>query len=144
MITTNSLKKYFDLLQNNSNLWNIKSIQKPIDNLLLDASNFPNNIIEYNWISKDKFRWNHEINSIMKLSNGNYVYFYSGETHGGFADAIKYSKLSSDNVLDKDNFFSTTMELYVGNSLESVVNIIKNNIYQPFLYKFYLYDIQNK
>ena len=62
------LKKYFNLLINNPTLWNLNSIQKSVNNQKLDAGDFPNNIVEYLWTSKDKIRWDHEINSFMKLN----------------------------------------------------------------------------
>lgn len=138
------LNKYFNLLKNNNNLWNINSIQKPINNELLDAGDFPNNIVEYFWISKDKIRWDKEINSFMKLNNGNYAYFYSGETLNGFQQAIIENKFcSSLDLRHTDDFFATTMELYVCKDLEGLIQLIKNDM-NPLLYKYYLLDISKK
>jgi len=133
--------KGYNLLKNHNNLWNINSIQKPVNNELLDAGNFPNNISEYLWISNDKIRWDIEINSFMKLNNGNYAYFYSGETLGGFEQAIKENKYSSSlDLKNTDDFFATTMELYVCKDYEGLVELIKN-IKNPLIYKYYLLDI---
>ena len=130
----------YNLLKNNNNLWNINSIQKPVNNELLDAGDFPNNIVEYFWISKDKIRWDKEINSLMKLNNGNYAYFYSGETLGGFQQAIIENKYSSSlDLKDTDDFFATTMELYICKDYEDLIDLIKN-IKNPLVYKYYLLD----
>lgn len=141
MNTMDSLNKYFNLLKNHNKLWNINIIQKTVNNELLDAGDFPNNIIEYLWISKDKIRWDKEINSFMKLNNGNYAYFYSGETRGGFQQAITENKFcSSPEVTNFDDFFATTMELYICKTLEELIELIKNNK-NPLLYKYYLLDM---
>ena len=134
----------YNLLKNNNNLWNINSIQKPVNNELLDAGDFPNNIVEYFWISKDKIRWDKEINSLMKLNNGNYAYFYSGETLGGFQQAIIENKYSSSlDLKDIDDFFATTMELYICKDYEDLIDLIKN-IKNPLVYKYYLIDKEKK
>ena len=134
----------YNLLKNNNNLWNINSIQKPVNNELLDAGDFPNNIVEYFWISKDKIRWDKEINSLMKLNNGNYAYFYSGETLGGFQQAIIENKYSSSlDLKDTDDFFATTMELYICKDYEDLIDLIKN-IKNPLVYKYYLIDKEKK
>ena len=131
------LNKYFNLLKEHPNLWNIKSIQKPINNELLDAGNFPNNIVEYYWISKDKIKWDYEINSFMKLNNGNYAFFYSGETLGGFTLATIHKKLRLDLKEQYDDFYATTMELYICKNYDDLIEIIKKD---EILYKFYLID----
>jgi hypothetical protein len=134
--------KVYNLLKNNNNLWNINSIQKPVNNELLDAGDFPNNITEYLWISNDKIRWDKEINLFMKLNNGNYAYFYSGETLGGFYQAIIENKYcSSLDLKDTDNFFATTMELYICKDFEGLIELIRNNE-NPLIYKYYLLDIK--
>lgn len=134
--------KFFNLLKNNNNLWNINSIQKPVNNELLDAGDFPNNIVAYFWVSTDKIRWDIEINSFMKLNNGNYAYFYSGETLGGFEQAILQNKFSSSlDLRNTDDFFATTMELYICKDFEGLVELIRNNG-NPLIYKYYLLDIK--
>jgi hypothetical protein len=137
------LKKYFNLLINNPTLWNLNSIQKSVNNQKLDAGDFPNNIVEYLWTSKDKIRWDHEINSFMKLNNGNFAYFYSGETRGGFVKAIAEKKFMSENIIindEDDIFFATIMELYICRTLDELVDLIKMNP-NPLIYKYYLLDI---
>ena len=136
-MNSNLLNKYFNLLKEHPNLWNIQNIQKPINNELLDAGNFPNNIVEYYWISKDKVRWDYEINSFMKLNNGNYAYFYSGETLGGFTLSTIQQKTRSILKEQDDDFYATTMELYICKNYDDLIEIIKNN---KILYKFYLID----
>ena len=132
--------KGYNLLKNNNNLWNINSIQKPVNNELLDAGDFPNNIVAYFWVSTDKIRWDIEFNSFMKLNNGNYAYFYFGETLGGFEQAILENKFSSSlDLRNTDEFFATTMELYICKDFEGLVELIKNNK-NPLIYKYYLLD----
>ena len=139
-MNTDLLNKYINLLKNNKNLWNINSIQKPVNNELLNAGDFPNNIVEYLWISNDKIRWDCEINSFIKLNNGNYAYFYSGETLDGFQQAISENKYcSSPDLKDTDDFFATTMELYICKDFEGLIELIKNNK-NPLIYKYYLLD----
>jgi len=136
------LNKYFNLIKEYPNLWNINNIQQKVNNELLNAGNFPNNIIEYYWISNDKIKWDYEINSFMKLDNGNFAYFYSGETLGGFTLATIQGQLRSSVEMKNndlyDEFYSTVMELYICNSYDDLVNIIKKT--NPILYKFYLLD----
>jgi len=136
--------KGYNLLKNNNNLWNINLIQKPVNNEFLDAGDFPNNISEYLWISEDRIRWDNEINALMKLNNGNYAYFYSGETLGGFQQAISENKYcSSLDLKDTDDFFATTMELYICKDYEDLIDLIKN-IKNPLVYKYYLIDKEKK
>lgn len=140
------LKNYFNLFKNNPTLWNLNSVQQPVNNEKLDAGDFPNNIVEYIWVSKDRIRWDHEINSFMKLNNGNYVYFYSGETRGGFVKAIEKKKFRSEYIInndENDEFFATIMELYICKTYEELVDLIKMNP-NPIIYKYYLLDINKK
>jgi hypothetical protein len=131
------LNKYFNLLKEHPNLWNIESIQKPVNNELYDAGNFPNNIVEYYWISKDKIKWDYEINCLMKLNNGNYAFFYSGETLGGFTLATIHKKVWSDLKGHDDDFYATIMELYICKNFDDLIEIIKKD---EILYKYYLLD----
>jgi hypothetical protein len=140
------LKNYFNLLKNNPTLWNLNSVQQPVNNEKLDAGDFPNNIVEYIWVSKDKIRWDREINSFLKLNNGNYAYFYSGETKYGFMKAIEKRKFRSEYIInndENDEFFATIMELYICKTYEELVDLIKMNP-NPLIYKFYLLDINKK